>query len=87
MVQFFLICWKAVNYLSLFRSGFSGVMQDIDINKDDQLDTVMRKVSMIKKGATDCSLPMLDAMERKIRDIDVFVIYTDNITWLALSHI
>ena len=32
-------------------------------------------------GGTDCAKPMFDAMDKKIKDVDVFIVYTDNETW------
>jgi 60 kDa SS-A/Ro ribonucleoprotein len=65
--------------------GFTGKMQHLDITKHDRLDAVIRKISNLRFGATDCSLPMLDAMERKL-DVDTFAIYTDNETWVGRIH-
>jgi 60 kDa SS-A/Ro ribonucleoprotein len=36
-------------------------------------------------GATDCALPMLDALERK-QKVDAFIIFTDNETWAGEVH-
>lgn len=36
-------------------------------------------------GSTDCSLPIMHALERKI-PVDAFVIYTDNETWYGNIH-
>jgi hypothetical protein len=60
--------------------GFSDGMVDIPIESTHSLDIVQRSLDGIPAGETDCSLPMFDAMDKKIKDIDVFVIYTDNET-------
>ncbi len=36
-------------------------------------------------GATDCALPMIHALDKKI-PIDVFIIYTDCETWYGYKH-
>ena len=36
-------------------------------------------------GATDCAQPMLYALKNKIA-IDVFIVYTDNDTWIGDTH-
>ena len=63
-----------------YHLGFSTEMVDIEISPTDTLDDVQRKLERIPAGDTDCSKPMFDAMDRKNKDIDVFVIYTDNET-------
>ena len=37
-------------------------------------------------GGTDCAQPMLWAIRNRVRDVDVFVIYTDNETWAGQIH-
>lgn len=37
-------------------------------------------------GGTDCSLPIVYALEKQIPNIDTFIIYTDNETWAGGSH-
>lgn len=36
-------------------------------------------------GGTDCSLPMLHAIENKL-DVDAFIVYTDSETWAGNIH-
>ena len=36
-------------------------------------------------GGTDCSLPMLDALDRRL-PVDVFVVLTDSETWAGDIH-
>lgn len=66
--------------------GFSQKMTDLGINMSDTLQEVMTKVGKVTMGSTDCAQPMIDAMDMKRRDIDVFVIYTDNETWYGQVH-
>ncbi len=55
-------------------------MVDLKISAKDRLDTVCKKVDLANFGATDCALPMLDALEKKMK-VDIFMVLTDNETW------
>ncbi|XP_053373250.1 RNA-binding protein RO60-like [Mercenaria mercenaria] len=66
--------------------GYSQEMVDIGVEPSDTIDTVQRRVDTIPVGNTDCAKPMIDAMENKIKDVDVFVVYTDNETWYGKCH-
>lgn len=60
-------------------------VSELDISPRRRLDDVVRSVSNLDMGGTDCALPMLYAMERNIK-VDVFVIYTDCETWAGNIH-
>lgn len=62
------------------RRGDRGALVGLNITKHDNFDSVISKVSGLDFGATDCALPMVDALELKI-PVDVFTVYTDNETW------
>ncbi|GAA1155175.1 TROVE domain-containing protein [Kribbella jejuensis] len=57
----------------------------LSISPRQRLDDAIRTVSELPFGATDCALPMLYAIRRKLA-IDTFVIYTDNETWYGDIH-
>lgn len=61
--------------------AFSHNLQDLNISPNMTLDQVDRVMGRLDFGSTDCSLPMLDAINHNCKDIDAFVIYTDNETW------
>lgn len=61
-------------------TGFSHNLRQIGISDTDSLETVVRKISGIPFGATDCALPMRYAKQKRL-DVDTFVVYTDNETW------
>lgn len=61
------------------HGGETGVTQ-VNISARQRLDDVMKVLQSLRMGGTDCSLPMLYALEHKI-PVDTFVIYTDNETW------
>ena len=57
----------------------------IDLSKRRRIDDVVKSISGLPFGGTDCSLPMLYAMDRKII-VDAFVVYTDSETWAGNIH-
>ena len=65
--------------------GFNKKMQDININPSSSLKEVLEVMRSVDWGSTDCSLPIIDAMDRKI-PIDVFICITDNETWSGRLH-
>ena len=65
--------------------GFSDKFIPLKINKNMSLEQVIRRVSYMTFGGTDCALPMLYALEKKIK-IDNFIIFTDNETWFGRIH-
>ena len=66
--------------------AFDDTFTQLSITDKSSLPEVMRIISDRPHGATDCSLPMTEAYRRGWRDIDAFVIYTDNETWHGDRH-
>jgi 60 kDa SS-A/Ro ribonucleoprotein len=60
-------------------------MSEIDISAKMRLDSVVKNVSSLPMGDTDCALPMLHAAANKI-PVDCFEIYTDSETWAGDIH-
>ena len=60
-------------------------MAPLSITASDSLNDAMQKTADLPFGRTDCALPMLDALEKKI-PVDVFVILTDSETWVGNIH-
>ncbi len=60
--------------------AFSDKFIPVDIRPSDRLEQVMERTSRISFGSTDCSLPMLWALDNKV-EVDTFVVYTDSETW------
>lgn len=58
---------------------------ELPITGRQRLDDVVRSISGLPFGGTDCSLPMQYALERGL-DVDVFYIYTDNETYAGRIH-
>ena len=69
---------------SVYPNSGGGV-EMLPIRPDQRLDDVIRVVSGLPMGPTDCALPMLYALERKLA-VDVFVVYTDSETWHGDIH-
>lgn len=63
----------------------NSAMQTLPISSRQRLDDVVRYMAHLKFGATDCSLPMLYALNQRL-EIDTFVIYTDSETWAGTIH-
>lgn len=57
----------------------------LNISPRQRLDDVVRYVSDLPFGATDCALPMLWALKNRI-EADAFIIYTDNESWVGDIH-
>jgi 60 kDa SS-A/Ro ribonucleoprotein len=65
--------------------GFSNRFVRLNISPAMRLDDVNRAISGLPFESTDCSLPMLWAMENKIA-VDTFTVYTDNETYAGHVH-
>lgn len=60
--------------------AFATNVTKLSISPRQRLDDVIKTVSGLPFGGTDCSLPMLDALKHK-RNVDVFCVLTDSETW------
>ena len=60
-------------------------LRELDISPRQRLDDVIRRIDRLPFGATDCALPMLWALEKRI-PVDMFAIYTDSETWVGHIH-
>lgn len=65
--------------------AFSSQFVPLKITAKDSLDTVIRRTSNLPFMRTDCSLPMVYAMEKGL-DVDVFVVLTDSETYYGNIH-
>ena len=66
-----------------FNGG--ATMAPLSITATDSLASAVRKTQVLDFGGTDCALPMLDALGKKI-PVDCFVILTDSETWAGPIH-
>ncbi len=82
--------YHIVGYTSGAR-GWSGHYSDLDgvrpleISPRQRLDTVVKYMSGLSFGGTDCALPMLYALKEKL-DVDAFTSITDNESWDGAIH-
>ena len=65
--------------------AFCHELVPLSISPRQRLDDVMRGISNLDFGGTDCALPMLYAIENKI-GVDLFIVLTDNETWAGSIH-
>jgi len=63
----------------------STVITRLSISSRQRLDDVVRHISNLPFSGTDCSLPMLWALENKV-EVDTFIVYTDSDTWAGKIH-
>jgi 60 kDa SS-A/Ro ribonucleoprotein len=66
-------------------TGFSHQYIGLDISPRRRLDDNIRAVDRLPFGGTDCSIPMLHALNAQ-GDVDTFVVYTDSETWAGAMH-
>jgi 60 kDa SS-A/Ro ribonucleoprotein len=65
--------------------AFSDRIVPVVVSPKERLDDVARALDAIPMGATDCSLPMLWALERGVQ-ADSFEVYTDSETNTGRIH-
>lgn len=75
----------ARNVRTAFTSGNNGI-SELDISARMRLTDAVAKVSGLPFGSTDCALPMLYAMEKKLK-FDVFVVFTDSESYAGQIHV
>lgn len=68
-----------------YTAGFNGRMVPINLTKNMNLASVTKTILGTPWGSTDCALPMIDALEKKL-PVDCFIVYTDNETWAGRIH-
>lgn len=65
--------------------AFSTEMVQVNISPRQRLDDVVNTLSGMPFGGTNCALPMIWALENKVK-ADAFIIYTDSETWHGDIH-
>ncbi len=65
--------------------AFAHKFMPIKVSPRQRLDDVVRSITNLNFGGTDCALPMLWALENKVQ-ADAFVVYTDSETWFGKIH-
>ncbi|NNJ24138.1 TROVE domain-containing protein [Alienimonas chondri] len=70
---------------SRWRFGSPAVAPLPPLNAQASVAEAVQAVSNLPFGPTDCALPMLYALEKRLA-VDVFVVLTDNETWCGEVH-
>jgi 60 kDa SS-A/Ro ribonucleoprotein len=65
--------------------AFQTNLTKLTISPRQRLDDVIKQISNMSFGGTDCAQPMLWALKNKVA-ADVFVVYTDSETWHGTVH-
>jgi len=65
--------------------GLGSGLTPLAISPRQRLDDVVRSISGIAFGGTDCALPMVEALKHRWA-VDTFVVYTDSETWAGEIH-
>ena len=65
--------------------GASTELTPLTISPRQSLADAVAAVSGLPFGGTDCALPMLYALEKRLK-VDAFVVMTDNETWAGTIH-
>ncbi|MCV9964788.1 TROVE domain-containing protein [Pararhizobium sp. BT-229] len=65
--------------------GFGHSIHKLGISSKMSLPEVIRSISDLPFGRTDCSAPMLHALKAGL-EVDAFVVYTDNETYMGSMH-
>ncbi len=73
------------NEIDVSVLGFSRGFTALNIKNDTTLDQALKVTNALPFQSTDCSLPMVHALQHRI-PVDVFAIYTDNETYAGRIH-
>lgn len=65
--------------------AFSHKLVPVTLSPRQRLDDVVKAMTKIEMGGTDCALPMLWALEKGVH-ADAFTVFTDNETWYGKIH-
>ena len=66
-------------------SAYDTGLSHLAISPRQRLDDVVKSITDIPFGGTDCALPMVEATKHGW-EVDVFVVYTDSETWAGNIH-
>ncbi|CAA9296288.1 MAG: Prophage Clp protease-like protein [uncultured Gemmatimonadaceae bacterium] len=66
-------------------SAYDTGLSPLAVSPRQRLDDVVKAITGIPFGGTDCALPMVEAAKRGWA-VDVFVVYTDSETWAGAIH-
>jgi len=67
------------------NAGYNSGIEPLKISPKMRMPEVTHTMEEFHWGGTDCALPMIYALENKVK-VDVFQIYTDSETWSGAIH-
>jgi 60 kDa SS-A/Ro ribonucleoprotein len=67
------------------HGGDPSALTELKVSPRQRLDDVVKEISNLPFGGTDCALPMLHASKHNLV-VDVFHVYTDSETWAGHVH-
>jgi len=70
---------------SVTPMAFADTFRPLPLSRRMRLDDALKHTREQNFGRTDCALPMVYALEKRL-PVDVFVVYTDNETWFGKVH-
>ena len=65
--------------------GLGSGLTPLAISPRQRMDDVVKQISTLPFGGTDCALPMVEALKHRWA-VDTFVVYTDSETWAGEIH-
>jgi 60 kDa SS-A/Ro ribonucleoprotein len=78
------VAFTSGSYPSM-HAGWTSGLTPLAISPRQRLEDVVRSISNLPFGGTDCALPMLEATRGRWK-VDTFVVYTDSETWAGQVH-
>lgn len=72
--------WKKTEKRNCYIKGFSDKFIDLSISQNDNLEYVLKTISDLPFGGTDCAIPIQYAISNNLF-VDSFICITDNETW------
>ncbi|MBI5650792.1 MAG: TROVE domain-containing protein [Chloroflexi bacterium] len=74
----------AVEHAPIFLA-FTNELMQLNISPRQRLDDVVKAITNLDFGATDCAQPMRWASQHQVA-VDAFIVYTDSETWAGDVH-
>ena len=76
---------RAMSTYELTGNRIDGLI-DLGITAKDSMATTLEKMNDLDFGGTDCALPVIDALKKKM-PVDCFVVITDSESWAGKIHV
>lgn len=83
--EYEIVGFSSGNSPTKWPSRYNTGLSPLSISPRQRLDDVVKYIAKLDFGGTDCSLPMVYALNQKL-EIDAFFVYTDSETWAGNIH-